>query len=728
MAGAGGFTGGLRGFSARGRRRLPLPPAPIAALVRGLSAASLALEGARGHLLPFAPVLLAVGIGTYFALPAEPGPELRGALALAALALALVAFKGPLPLRLPAMAVALVLAGALVSAWRSERVAAPVLNRSYYGPVEGRLIWLDRSASGAARLTLDRVVLPGRPPAFTPARVRVTFQGDALDFDPPPGTRLALTGSLSPPGGPVEPGGFDFRRLAWFERLGAVGYTHNPAVVLAPPEPGLWMAIARLRQTLSAAIQAGIPGPAGTFTASILTGDRFPVERETIEALRDSNLAHLLAVSGLHMGLLTGVVYATLRCVLALIPPLALRIPVRKLAALGALAVATFYLLLSGGNIATQRAYVMTAVVLGAVLLDRQALSLRSVALAALIVLLWRPEALLTAGFQMSFAATVALIACFAELRRRRALRPVIRGRRRPGWQRGLKDGAICSVVSDAATAPVGMAHFSYFADYGVPANLVAVPAMGLVIMPGAVVTALLWPLGLDWIGYKAMGLGAGWVLAVAHWAAGMEDAVRGVGSPPAWALPAMGLGALWLMLWPGRARLAGIAVMAVAALGWGQAPRPMVLIASDGALVGVMREEGRALSRARGGSYTARNWLEADGDIASQAQAAARPGFTAVEGGAALVLGGQVLIHLHGRPGIAALDGHCRDGAWIVLAARHEGPVPGNCTLWDEAALSATGALALDLDPATGRMDPRPRTVRDLAGQRPWTKDRPPR
>lgn len=683
-----------------------------------------ALDRARGQLLPFAPVVLALGIGAYFALPAEPPASLRLALTCLLPPLFGLGLRGPEPARLPLMALALILAGLVLPAWRAERVAALVLGWTYYGPIEGRIVVMDRSAGGAPRLTLDRVVLPGLHPARTPERVRVSFQGagrnGGMHLDPVPGMRIGVTGSLSPPGPPVEPGGFDFRRHAWFERLGAVGYTRNPAVVLAPPDPGFRLAISRLQKRLSARIRAEIPGEAGEFTASVITGDRFDVAPGTIHALRDSNLAHLLAVSGLHMVLLTGVVYGALRGAFALIPPLALRLSVRRLAALGALAAAVFYLLLSGANVATQRAFIMTAVVLGAVLLDRQAISLRTIAIAALIVLVWTPEALLSAGFQMSFAATVALIAVFAELRRRRYRIPPARRRRRPGWQREIRDGAVASLVSDAATAPFGMAHFNYVALYGVPANLVAVPAMGFLIMPGAVLTLVLWPLGLDWLGYRVMEAGARWTLLVAHWAAGMEDSVRGMVQPPVWVLPVMSLGVLWLMLWPGRARLAGIAALALAGFGWMQAPRPALLVAGDGALVGAMTPEGRTLSRARGAGYAAGNWLEADGDRAPQAQAAARPGWRPVAGGVALE--GANLVHLFGRGAARALGQHCRDGVTVILYARHDGPPPGPCRLWDQAALARTGALSLDLD--TGET----RAAIAAAGHRPWTAPRPPR
>jgi competence protein ComEC len=533
---------------------------PARAATAFLTAPLTALAAARGHLFPFVPVFLALGIGGYFALPAEPDFGLWAAIGAAGLLLAILAWRGPEALRPLALAAALAALGLAVAGWRAHSVAAPVLDWRYYGPVEGRIVAVDRSVSDALRLTLDQVVLRDLAPARTPDRVRVSIHGDGLDIDPVPGLRVILTAHLGPPGGPVEPGGFDFRRHAWFDRLGAVGYTRSPVLALEPPAEDWALAITRLRMRMSAGLRDRIAGEPGGFVAAILTGDRSGVALETTEALRRSNLAHVLAISGLHMGLLTGVVYGALRGGLALIPLLALRLPIRKIAALGALAAATFYLMLSGGNVATQRAFVMAAVMLGAILLDRRALSLRSVALAAILILLWRPEALLSPGFQMSFAATVALVAVFQTLRKRRARmmaarRPWAERRRLPGWLTGLGGIALCSLVAGLATAPVAAAHFHRMAEYGLLANLLSMPLMGTVVMPGAVIAAALWPVGLEGAGLWMMEMGTRWILGVAHWVSGLEGAVRPVQSPPAWVLPSVALGMLWLILWPGPAR-----------------------------------------------------------------------------------------------------------------------------------------------------------------------------
>lgn len=674
-----------------------------------------AVAGARGSLFPFAPVALGLGVALSLSLPAEPGPWALGAAAVAGLIAAWAALRGPEGARPLALGVALVAAGLLLAAWRVQSVAAPVLGWHRHGLIEGRIVAVDRSASDAVRLTLDRVALPGMEPDRVPARVRISLHG-GLEIDPVAGTRVRVTGFLGPPGGPVEPGGFDFRRLAWFERLGGVGYTRGTVEVLAPPEPGIALALTRLRQRLASGIRARLPGETGGFVAAILTGDRSGVGQETTEALRRSNLAHLLAISGLHMGLLTGVVYGALRGAMALVPPLALRFPIRKIAALGALAAAAAYLALSGGNVATQRAFLMAAVMLVGVMAERRALSMRSVALAALLLLAWRPEALLSVGFQMSFAATIALVAVFRWLRDRREGKP----RERPSrWRRVLAPvagAALCSLVAGLATAPYAAAQFHRMAEYGLIANLLSVPLMGLLVMPAAVLAALLWPLGLEMAGLWLMALGTRWILFVANRIGGMEGAVTMIPAPPGWVIPALTLGALWLILWPGRARLAGLLPVVVALAFWAQAPRPALLVEGEGALVGLMTPEGRSLSRARGAGFVARNWLEADGDAATQAAAATRPGFIPVTGGVRFVFAGETWLHLTGARGAETLPAACRDGVVIVTDRRVRGGAPGDCRLLDPWVLRRTGALAHDA--AGNRV-----TAREISGDRLWSR-----
>lgn len=647
----------------------------------------LALEAARGQLLPFAAMAMGIGIGLWFALPREPAAvdyllAGGGGLALAALWL-----WGPWPLRPPAAFAAMLAVGFLAAGLRAQLVAAPMLEFRYYGPVEGRVVEIDRSTSDALRVTLDRVVLRDMAPARTPLRVRVSLHGDQLHA-PQPGELLVMTAHLAAPEGPVEPGGFDFRRMAWFDQLGAVGYTRSPALLMEPPAAGEEV-IARMRAWLSAAMRARIPGDAGAFAAGAMTGDRSGITQETVRALRDSSLAHLLAISGMNLAFLTGFVFWLVRTGIALVPPLALRVNARKVSAALSLAVALYYLLLSGSNVATERAFVMAAVVLGAVLLDRRAITLRSAALAAMILLALRPESLMEPGFQMSFAATVALIAGFRALDRR-----VLLGRW-PRWTVPVFTLVASSAIGGFATAPFAAATFNRFADFGLLANLLTVPVMGAVVMPAGAMAVVLAPFGLAWLALRAMEWGVRWILGVAHWVAGLEGSVTMIPEPHAAALPLVALGGLWLAAWPGRARLAGAALVAAGLLAWPMAGRPELLISADGRLLGLMGPEGRALSAARGGGFAAESWLENDGDLATQEEAAARPGFAGPKQAREFVLTGLSGVALQGGGALEALPAACAAHDLVVIAAAVEAP-PAGCTVIDQTRLRRTGALAL--------------------------------
>lgn len=654
----------------------------------------------RGHLFPWVPVCLGLGVGLYFALGWEPEMAHYGALSCVILA-------GVLLLRWLGIwapfvsAVVLVALGVCMAGLRAHQVADPVLGWRYYGPIEGRIVDMDRSASDALRLTLDRVVLADVPPDRTPARVRVSLHGQQGFITPAPAMVVILTGHLSPPGGPVEPGGFDFQRHAWFQGLGAVGYTRTPVLTLEPPGPGLWWF--KMRMALSARVQAGLPGESGAFAAAIMSGDRSGMGQDTLRALRVSNLAHLLAISGLHMGLLAGFVFATLRVAFAMVPAVGLRVPAKKLSALGALAAAAVYLGLSGGSVATERAFVMAAVALVAVMADRRVLSLRAVAVAAVIVLMLRPEALLGPGFQMSFAATTALVAVFGWLRDAEV--PL-----GPRMLRPIMAVVVSSAVAGAATAPVAAAHFNQFAHYGLIANLLSVPLMGVLVMPAAVLAACLMPLGFEALALRVMGVGLDWILGVAHWVSNLDGARGTVVSPMPTVLPVLAFGVLIIVLWQGRLRWTGLAPVALSLMLWTTAERPDVLIADNGSLIGVMTEKGRALNRSRGSGFVAMNWLENDG-VALEQEAAA----TLWQEGQSPV----PIIAVRGKRGAAGFDG-CRVGDWVVMntvpdAGRAFDTLP--CRVVHPGTLRKSGALALYLD-STGVREV---SARQLTGTRLW-------
>ncbi|QUJ77848.1 ComEC/Rec2 family competence protein [Sulfitobacter albidus] len=657
------------------------------------------MAGQRGALFGWVPVCLAIGVGLYFALPVEPSILALCTAAAALIGAGVVAPRigeGARPLFIAGV---LILAGGVIAAGRAHHVAGPVLEFRYYGAIEGRVVAVDRSQSDALRLTLDRVRLDRVTPDRTPARVRISLHGDrSQDARAEPGSAIMITGHLSPPSGPVEPGGFDFQRHAWFARLGAVGYARSPLMAAGGSVDG--MRVGRVRAAASQRITTALPGDIGGFASAITTGDRSAISQDALEDLRASNLAHLLAISGLHMGLMSGVVFAALRLLLAAIPRVALRWPTRAIAAGGALIVAAGYLALSGGNVATQRAFIMVAVALCALMIGRRAISLRAVAIAAVIVLILRPETLFSPGFQMSFAATTALVAVFGLIRDRG-------WRLGPAWIQPAVAVFISSAVAGLATAPVAAAHFNAIAQYGLIANLASVPLMGVLVMPAALLAAVLSPLGLEWIGLEIMGLGLRWILFVAGLVADLPDGRRFVPSPDPLVLPLFALGSLLLMLWVGRMRWAGGVVVAASFVLWAQTDRPDLLIDAEGKLVGLMTPEGRALSRDRAGGFVARNWLENDGERIAQDVAAAR--WQAPPG----------VAHLTGKRAAAAFVG-CRAGELVISNTVLEAQdLP--CHAHDPKRLRTTGAVAYRLGPDKKWI--LHATARGAAGERLWTR-----
>ncbi|WP_299297350.1 ComEC/Rec2 family competence protein [uncultured Tateyamaria sp.] len=658
----------------------------------------------RGNLFGWLPVAMAVGIGLFFAMPAEPPGAWIAGVGVGVFACAALAWRLDERISPVCVCTAMIALGFVLAAVRAHHVAGPVIDWRYYGPVEGRIVGMDRSGSDAIRLTLDHVKLDRVAPENTPHRVRISLHGDAtLGVTPEPGLRVMTTGHLSAPGGPVEPGGFDFQRHAWFARLGAVGYTRVPLVAISAAEFDLRQAVFRIRMTASARVRAVLPGDVGGFAAAVTTGDRSGISQDALQDLRASNTAHLLAISGLHMGLLSGFVFGLLRLIFALIPRVALYWPARKMAAAGALAAASVYLALSGGNVATERAFVMVAVALCAIMINRRALSLRAVAIAAMIVLTLRPEALMGPGFQMSFAATTALVAVFGWMRDAEI-------KIGPKWAQPVVAVIISSGVAGLATAPIGAAHFNAVAHYGLIANLASVPLMGALVIPAAVLALVLAPVGAEAVGLWAMGLGLQWILWVADFVSGLDGARGFVAGPNPWVLPIMAVGALFVILWQGRARFVGVVPILVALGLWQTGARPAVLIADTGGLVGVMTAEGRALSKEKGGGFVARNWLENDGDGVDQARAAARWDTRAHLGPA--------VIHLSGKRAAATFTG-CAVGEVVVANTELPDSDLLPCLVLAPKLLRRTGAIAIR-DAGQG---PHLVTARDMAGDRMWSR-----
>ena len=571
-------------------------------------------DAERGRWMLWLPVAMGLGIAVYFELPAEPGLWVGPSAAAAALVLVFLAPSGSLA---RALAIGLV-AGASgfgLIAWRTDSVAAPTLSRPLFGiNVEGRIANIQRLPEGV-RVVLEAVRLKGRGAPrhdTTPLKVRVSLGRGAPALAV--GDRLLVLANLSPPAGPAEPGAFDFQRLAWYQQLGAVGYALAPAAIVEPGKPqGFIRTVDALRAAITARILQALPGREGGVVAALLTGEQTAVDKNVAQAMRDSGLAHILAISGLHIVLVVGLVMAFVRYGIALIPPLALRIDAKKVAAVFALLAAIFYTAIAGAPVSAQRACAMASFVLLAVLLDRTALSLRLVAWSAVIVLAVAPEALTGASFQMSFAAVVALIAGWeAAGGWRRRLHERSEGtRHRWAWRLAAALGAsiVTTLIASTATGAFAAYHFNRVSLLGVVANLLAVPLTGLWIMPWGLFAMVLMPLGLERFALVPMGWGVEGLDAIALYVSSWPEAAARVASLPGASLWLIAIGGLWLCLWRRRWRLAGLPV-AVAGLLLAPPPAPDLLMSEDGRVLGLKDEHGQVhVASARTDRFVSEAW-----------------------------------------------------------------------------------------------------------------------
>jgi competence protein ComEC len=407
-------------------------------------------------------------------------------------------------------------AGALAGGLATQR-ADHVMIAEPTGPVllEGWIMDAQRGRSGV-RLVIGVHAIDGLDAELTPKKVRLTH---TLSLNIEPGRYVRCWAVLRPPPQPVISGDYNFARQAWFSGLGGVGYVQGRCRGGALGPPLGWSDRANLmlgtwRRQLARHVDDAAGGRAGGFAAALASGDRSFMRADDQDALRGSGLAHLLAISGLHMGIVGGLVFLFFWRVCALIEPIALRWPVKKPAAFGALLACTAYLLISGAGLSTQRAFIMSAVAFGAILFDRTAISLRSLSMAMIIILILAPWSVLTPGFQMSFAATGALIATYEAWRRERRKAPHSAKNGPVFW---LKSLFVTSTVSGLATMPFALFHFERIAGFGLIANLLAMPIISLISAPLAGASLLLAPLGGDVLILRWFGLSLELVLQIAH-------------------------------------------------------------------------------------------------------------------------------------------------------------------------------------------------------------------
>jgi competence protein ComEC len=688
------------------------------------------LDAERGRWMLWLPVAMGLGIAIYFELPSEPALWLGPAIAAGGCVAFMLAPAGS---KARALCIGLVAAafGLGLVTWRTSSLAAPTIGRPLFSiNVEGRIADIQRLPEGK-RVVLEAVRLKGSnvpPPEMMPARLRVSLSKGA-----PPltvGDRILVLANLSPPSGPAAPGAFDFQRVAWYMQLGAVGYALSPAVVIDHGKPsGLVRMIDNLRANITDRILKALPRAEGGVVAALLTGEQSAVDKDIAQAMRDSGLAHILSISGLHIVFVVGLVMGLIRYGIALVPPLALRVDAKKIAAVFALAAALFYTALAGAPVPAQRACAMAAFALLAVLLDRTALSLRLVAWSAIIVLIAAPESLTGASFQMSFSAVIALIAAWemgAAWRRRLHDRAEL-SRHRWLWRilAGLGASLATTLIASIATGAFAAYHFNRLSLLGVVANLLGVPLTGFWIMPWGLLAMLLMPFGLERFALVPMGWGVDGLNAIAFHVAAWPQAAALVPSLPGASLWLMTLGGLWFCLWRRRWRLAGLPVVAVALmLGPGKAPD--LLMSEDGRVLGLRDQQGVVhVASARIDRFVSDTWARRSGQDGAKrwnASAEEQAGGLGCQTGLCRWRKGPWRVAMVSDDW--RLAEACGSADIVLSTVDAQGRCRGPRVVIDRRDAWRDGAHALWLDEAGVRRE----TTNAARGDRPWVPNSPSR
>ncbi len=663
----------------------------LIAKARGWAAA----EAGPGRLLPWVPVAFGAGIAVYFAAEREP---VAWVAAIAATALCLAAFAArrsrifPLAVMLAALAT-----GFAAATLKTARVAHGVLARPMFSVTMKGFVETRDERERTDRFVLRVEDMESARGGQKLERVRLSVKKGTA---PAVGSFVELKARLLPPLSPLRPGSYDFGRDMYFQGIGASGFVMGAIkTVEAPRSGGLYLRYAAvmqgMRDAIDARIRSVVSGDNRAIATALLTGRRDAISAPVNDAMFISGLGHVLSISGYHMAVVAGVVFFGVRALLALFPALTVTFPIKKWSAAAALVAAAFYLLLSGAEVATQRSFFMTAVVLIAVMVDRRAITFRTLAVAAMIVLLIAPEALVHPSFQMSFAATLGLVALvqigmpnlFASPDNSQVARAALWGGREIAML------ALASLIAGFATMPYAAFHLHRVTPYGVLANLAAMPVVSALVMPAGLMGILAMPFGLDGVFWRLMDIGIGWMVAVSQWVAALPGAIGQIALFGTGPLAAMSAGIIALALFRTPLRWMGAGLMALATVWALTTPQPDVLVAADGHTVAVRGKDGRLrLMRSGKDAFQSREWLAADADGRKPNDASLTEGVACDNAGCVVPGADGSLVALTLKPKAFADD--CTRAAIIVTLRQ----APADCAamVLDQEMLRVQGTLAL--------------------------------
>lgn len=606
-------------------RRLITKPKPARAIpfkwydIYTATIRALQFEQSHGMIFICAVALMASGCLIYFTHPTEPNlrPMVLGLFVLYGLAFLARQY---VILKTLCLGVSCIVLGLIMGKVHTTTQDTQLLGSEVNSTITGQIIEFEPLANGRKRLLLEVIHTKKPKLKYLQGRLRLSYRGEE-NFKP--GDIIQGRGRLFPPGGPAKPDGFDFAYSAYFANLAATGiFFGAPKIqtleIDTPLSLRLEITIQHIRQGLENRIKIALPGNSGNLASALVTGRKAAISDNANEALRATGLAHILSISGLHMALVAGGILFSIRGAFALFPLFSLQKNTKKLSAIVALSGATFYLGVSGAGVATQRSYVMIAIVLIAIMVDRQALTMRNLAIAAATVLMLHPNEILGAGFHMSFAATAALIAAYAAMNKWREQRARA-GFQPRQWPFGLNGFryiliffgglALTSLIAGAATGLYSLYHFERFAPYGVVANMAAMPMVTLVIMPSALLAMMLMPFDLDYWAWKLMGVGIEYVVWVAEKITVWTPAT-GSGIIPLWTMIGGTLALVLLTILKTRLALIALVPAIIAIFSLQQRVLPIGYIHERGDTVGMINHDGNlALNRSRVSSFITDQW-----------------------------------------------------------------------------------------------------------------------
>lgn len=685
---------------------------------------ALTLEAEQGRWFLWIPVFFGAGVGLYFASRVEPSPALAAGAFAAALGLRIV-FQHTLLAFLATSILLTVAAGFLVAVIRTAVMAAPVLERRGAYDLTGFVETFERQANNRYRavIRLRSLAIDNAEVGKRPFRARISVRSQTPIE---PGAFVKLRALLQPPPEPARPGGFDFARLSFYQGVGASGFSLSRIEVADPGSEALpfdmqvrtWLA--GVRGKIGDRIREALPGKTGEIAAALTVGQTAGLDDKDMDALRKSGLAHVISISGLHMSLVAGTVFWFLRWFLCFFPSIALRYSTRTLAGVAALICVTVYLALSGAAIGAVRSYIMIAVVFAAILLNRPALSLRNVAVSGILILIVLPDSLFDVSFQMSFAATAALIAGYETFGKYLHFEAKS-VRERLIWQPVYFVGAVLLTTATAGMAvePFSAYHFHNLTTYAALGNLLGGPPVDFLTMPAMIVALLAMPFGAEGWPLAVMGFGIEVMMQVAYMVGSLPNAVVNVPAFPFAALLAIILGGLWLLIWQTRWRFFGLVGIGagLALTTWRDVPD--VYVDREAKVIAVRNRDGLLTApKAKKPAYAIAQWLKADGDGRESKDAITGAGFRC-DAASCLTLVKGKLISLVKKPD--ALQDDCQRVHILIAPMDIRVPCPSPELILDRGALWEKGAVAIAFTEAGTKVW----AASDYRGVRPWARDR---